>query len=71
MAQDFHSAFGLGPDDHHIPTVDADGVALAAIQGLDQKVEQKDAEIQRLNLEVTELKGIVAQLVRGSEWSRE
>ena len=39
MAQDFHAAFGLGPDDKHIATVDADGVALAAIQGLNEKVE--------------------------------
>lgn len=34
MAQDFHAAFGLGPNDTTIPTVDADGVALAAIQAL-------------------------------------
>jgi len=39
MAQDFHAAFGLGADDQHIATVDADGVALAAIQGLNQKLE--------------------------------
>jgi DNA-binding transcriptional MerR regulator len=39
MAQDFHAAFGLGTDDKHIATVDADGVALAAIQGLNEKVE--------------------------------
>jgi hypothetical protein len=33
-AQDFHAAFGLGQDDHYISTVDADGIALAAIQEL-------------------------------------
>jgi trimeric autotransporter adhesin len=33
-AQDFSRAFGLGEDDRHITTIDADGVALAAIQGL-------------------------------------
>jgi trimeric autotransporter adhesin len=33
MAQDFHAAFQVGDDDKHITTVDADGVALAAIQG--------------------------------------
>jgi hypothetical protein len=52
MAQDFHAAFGLGSDDKHIATVDADGVALAAIQGLNQKLEpkleQKEAEIAEL-----------------------
>jgi len=46
MSQDFHAAFGLGKSDTHITTVDADGVALAAIQGLNQKLEEKEAQIQ-------------------------
>ena len=45
MAQDFHKAFGLGGSDKSIATVDADGVALAAIQGLHQMVRDKDAKI--------------------------
>ncbi len=57
MAQDFHAAFGLnGGDDRHISVVDEGGVALAAIQGLNQKVETEDrrlaaenAELQRQN----------------------
>ena len=48
MAQDFYAAFGVGPDDKHISTLDESSVALAAIQGLNQKVEEKDAEIQTL-----------------------
>jgi trimeric autotransporter adhesin len=49
MAQDFHAAFGLnGADDKHISTVDESGVALAAIQGLNQKLDEKDSEIQTL-----------------------
>ena len=48
MAQDFHAAFGLGADETAIATVDADGVALAAIQGLNQKLEQKETEITEL-----------------------
>ena len=49
MAQDFHAAFGLnGADDKHISVVDEGGVALAAIQGLNQKLNEKDAEIQDL-----------------------
>ena len=53
MAQDFHAAFGLGADDTHIATVDADGVALAAIQGLNEKVEggAKDTERRMGQLE--------------------
>jgi hypothetical protein len=52
MAQDFREAFALGRDERHITSVDADGVALAAIQGLNQKLEEaareKDAVISRL-----------------------
>ncbi len=48
VAQDFQAAFGLGSDDKSITTVDADGVALTAIQGLNSKVEAKDDEIRRL-----------------------
>jgi hypothetical protein len=38
VAQDFHAAFGLGSDDETISSVDADGVALAAIKGLHRKL---------------------------------
>jgi hypothetical protein len=52
VAQDFKAAFDLGSSDKSIATVDADGVALAAIQGLNQKLEEilkaKDAELQAL-----------------------
>jgi len=48
MAQDFYAAFGVGADDTHIATVDADGVALAAIQGLRLELQQKDAQIREL-----------------------
>lgn len=53
MAQDFRAAFGLGEDDKHIATVDADGVALAAIQGLNRKLTE---ELQRRDAENAELK---------------
>ena len=51
MAQDFRDAFALGRDEKHITSVDADGVALAAIQGLNEKVVEKDAELARLKAE--------------------
>jgi type VI secretion system secreted protein VgrG len=60
MAQDFHSAFGLnGADDKHIATVDEEGVALAAIQGLNQKLEQKETEITELKQRLAALEKIV------------
>ena len=45
MSQDFYRAFGLGSDHKGIGTLDANGVALAAIQGLYEIVEEKDATI--------------------------
>jgi len=48
VAEDFRAAFGLGHDERYITTIDADGVALAAIQGLHQLVQEKDCEIEEL-----------------------
>ena len=60
VAQDFYAAFQVGMDDKHISMVDADGVALAAIQGLNQKVEARSQKsedrIQALEAENAELK---------------
>jgi hypothetical protein len=47
-AQDFHAAFVLGESEKAIGTLDANGVALAAIQGLNEVVREKDAEIRAL-----------------------
>jgi hypothetical protein len=44
VAEDFRAAFGLGNDATSISTVDADGVALAAIQGLAARLESRHAE---------------------------
>jgi hypothetical protein len=46
VAQDFHAAFGLGSDDKTIGTVDEGGVALAAIQGLNKKLESDNAALR-------------------------
>jgi trimeric autotransporter adhesin len=54
MAQDFHAAFQLdGGDDKHISVVDEGGVALAAIQGLNQKLQE---ELNRQDTENIKLK---------------
>ena len=59
MAQDFHEAFGLGESDTAIATVDADGVAFAAIQGLNLKLNEKEAEIDSLE---TRNRGLEAEM---------
>nr|MBC8496491.1 tail fiber domain-containing protein [Chloroflexota bacterium] len=48
MAQDFYASFGLGEDERHISTVDADGVSLAAIQELYSIVNGQEAKINTL-----------------------
>ncbi len=69
MAQDFKVAFGLGESATGITTVDEEGVALAAIQGLNQKLGEKDAEIRALKTQndslaqrLNELEATVKQL---------
>jgi hypothetical protein len=55
MAEDFHQAFGLGADDKHIAPGDQAGVALLAVQGLNQVVQDKAQEIATLRQENADL----------------
>src|SRR5262245_62053979 len=56
MAQDFHAQFPLNENDKALNDADLHGVALAAIQGLNQKLEQKETEITELKQTVNELR---------------
>ena len=56
VAQDFYAAFGLGTSDTSIGTLDADGVALAAIQGLYQLSQEQAERIQALERENVEFR---------------
>ena len=50
VAEDFHAAFAVnGEDNKHIATGDISGVALAAIQGLNQKVEDEVTHLRNEN----------------------
>jgi hypothetical protein len=51
MAQDFHASFGLGNDDRTYYSVDAHGVALAAIQALERMVAAQEKRIDKLEHE--------------------
>ena len=62
MAQDFFAAFGVGPDEKHIAMVDADGVSLAAIQGLHEVVKEKEVQIESLVKENETLQSRLAAL---------
>ena len=62
MAEEFHEEFGLGTDEKHISTVDADGVALAAIQGLSAKLDEKDERIDDQQAQIDDLEAENAEL---------
>jgi hypothetical protein len=49
VAEDFAQAFGLGNDEKHVGSVDEAGVAFAAIQGLNRKVETANAGLKSEN----------------------
>ncbi|MEM1205386.1 MAG: tail fiber domain-containing protein [Acidobacteriota bacterium] len=59
MAQDFAAAFGLGNDDTVITAHDPSGVALAAIQGLNQKLEAKQNHIDELEARLAALEALL------------
>jgi hypothetical protein len=64
-AQDFAAAFGLGENQRHISTVDADGVALAAIQALARRTRDAETlkdEVERLRAEIETLRQVVSAL---------
>jgi trimeric autotransporter adhesin len=75
MAQDFNAAFDLGESDKsgekkYIHSLDIDGVALAAIQGLNTELKERDARIQSLEKDVADLKSMVNALIQTSKAER-
>lgn len=60
VAQDFYRLFGVGDDDRSISTIDPAGIALAAIQELDRKVER----IEELEARLDAMESLVRQLTR-------
>src|SRR6185295_1034233 len=62
MAQDFKAAFYPGRDDKSISTLEFDGVELAAIQGLNQKISEQEARLKNKDSEIQELRQAVAAL---------
>ena len=56
MAQDFKAAFYPGRDDRSISTLEFDGVELAAIQGLNQKLRAQAGQLKDKDTEIKNLK---------------
>jgi hypothetical protein len=62
-AQDFHAAFGLGEDPLRISTIDADGIALRAVQALESRTRGADEALARQNAALeSELAALKAEL---------
>jgi hypothetical protein len=61
-AQDFYAAFGVGESDKTITTVDPDGVAFAAIQGLYDELKERDASIDVQKSKIESLETQISQL---------
>ncbi len=55
MAQDFHASFGLGRDDKHLSTLDADGVTLSALKGLIAELQDRKARSAAQDKRLAEL----------------
>jgi hypothetical protein len=64
MAEEFHDAFDVGDSDEHINSVNADGIALAAIQGLSAKLDDREERIEALEAENEQLRERNAELER-------
>ena len=61
--------FGVGEDDRRISMIDSDGVALAAIQGLHQLVQEKDALITSQQEQIDSLESRLTALEQGTVFS--
>jgi hypothetical protein len=64
VAQDFRRAFGLGEDSRHIDTIDSEGVALAAIQGLYRQNKALQRENRTLRAQLNEQDARLTKLER-------
>jgi hypothetical protein len=52
MAEDIHDVFGIGRDRKHLSPADTAGLAIAAIQGVDGRLDQELDELRTTNAEL-------------------
>lgn len=70
-AEDFHGVFEVGRDADHIPPGDADGVAMAAIQGLAMRLDERDERIERYTRRIQRQREIIEEQRADIETLRE
>ena len=71
MAEDFHDTVDVGQSDEHINSINADGVALAAIQGLANRLNEKDERIAELEQAGEQKNERIDELEAEAETARE
>ena len=62
---------GLRHKDDMVTTVDADGVALAAIQGLSELVKEKDAKIADMEKRLEKLENLLSTPAKETHHGRQ
>lgn len=62
MAEDFFSQFNLGVGNTSIGVQDLAGVSIAAVKELDTQLQEKNAEIERLQSEIKQMKASQTEL---------
>jgi hypothetical protein len=62
LAGDFNSLFGVGQSGETLSPADMSGVALSAIQGLNQVVEAQAVEIETLKRQLAEMAAVLNEL---------
>lgn len=70
-AEDFHEMFEAGADPDHITAGDADGVAIAAIQGLADRLDDQDARIERQDRRLQQQRALIDEQRTDIETLRE
>jgi len=67
MAEDFYAQFGLGVGNTSIGVQDLSGVSIAAVKELDQQLQQKTAEVEKLQGELKAMQTRQAELEKRLE----
>jgi hypothetical protein len=55
MAGEFRETFGLGSDEESIASVDADGVLFAAVQALEEELDDREARLDEQRSQIEDL----------------
>ena len=63
VVEDFQQAFGFGTEGKYIFPMDVQGVTLAALQGLNEKVVELETQRDRLQAELDELKTMIREVI--------